>query len=98
MRNAVFKALSDPTRREILRQLARGEQTAGELASRFDMSKPTVSHHFAVLKEADLVRNRREGQQIVYALNTTVAQDLVTHLWDLFGSSPAPQEREETSP
>jgi DNA-binding transcriptional ArsR family regulator len=87
--NGVFKALSDPTRREILRQLARGERTAGELSRRFEMSKPTVSHHFAVLKEADLVRTRREGQQIVYSLNTTVVQDLLAHLWDLFGTSPA---------
>lgn len=85
--NVVFKALSDPTRREILRQLARGEQSAGELAARFDMTKPTVSHHFAVLREADLVRSRRDGQQILYSLNTTVAQDLMAHLWDLFGKS-----------
>ncbi len=82
--NDVFKALSDPTRREILRLLASGEQTAGDLASRFDMTKPTVSHHFSVLKAADLVRTRREGQQIFYALNTTVMQDVMTRIYDLF--------------
>jgi ArsR family transcriptional regulator len=82
--NDAFKALADPTRREILRLLRSGEQTAGELASRFDMSKPSVSHHFAVLKAADLIRSRRDGQQIYYALNTTVVEDLLAMIWDLF--------------
>ncbi|HEY2415204.1 MAG TPA: autorepressor SdpR family transcription factor [Pirellulaceae bacterium] len=86
MNNQVFKALADPTRREILRLLAKGEMNAGELADRFDMTKPTVSHHFAVLKEADLIVSRREGQQIIYSLNTTVAQDVLAWLWDLLGS------------
>lgn len=86
MNNQVFKALADPTRREILRLLAKSEMTAGELAGKFDMTKPTVSHHFAVLKEADLITSRREGQQIIYSLNTTVAQDVLTWLWDLFGT------------
>src|SRR3954449_8910546 len=84
--NEVFKALSDPTRREILRMLSHGERTAGELAEPFDMTKPSISHHFAVLKEAGLVRSRREGQQIVYSLDTTVVEDVLTRLWDLFGT------------
>jgi ArsR family transcriptional regulator, arsenate/arsenite/antimonite-responsive transcriptional repressor len=79
----VFKALSDPTRREILRLLGRQEMNAGQLAERFDMTKPTMSHHFAVLKEADLVTSRREGQQIWYALNTTVLQDVLRWAMDL---------------
>jgi ArsR family transcriptional regulator, arsenate/arsenite/antimonite-responsive transcriptional repressor len=83
--NAVFKALADPTRREILRLLSGGERTAGELASSFDMTKPSVSHHFAVLKEADLIRSRRDGQQIYYSLNTTVLEDVLTRLWDHLG-------------
>jgi len=87
MNNQVFKALADPTRREILRLLSKGEMNAGELADRFHMTKPTVSHHFAVLKEADLIASRREGQQIIYSLNTTVAQDVLTWLWDLFGAT-----------
>lgn len=82
--NDAFKALADPTRREILRLLRGGEKTAGELAEHFDMSKPSVSHHFSVLKAADLVSTRREGQQIYYALNTTVMQDLLSMIWDLF--------------
>ena len=82
--NEVFKALADPTRREILRLLRRGEMTAGELADHFDMTKPSMSHHFTVLKQADLISARREGQQIHYSLNTTVVEDLMTILWDLF--------------
>ena len=81
-----FEVLADPTRREILRLLAKGELSAGTLAEKFDMTKPTVSHHFAVLKEADLIVSRREGQQIIYSLNTTVAQDVLTWLWDLFSA------------
>jgi DNA-binding transcriptional ArsR family regulator len=88
--NAAFKALSDPTRREVLRLLTRGEMTAGELADRFDMTKPTMSHHFAVLKDAGLVRTRREGQQIYYVLDTTVVQDVIARVLDLFGTQPLP--------
>jgi DNA-binding transcriptional ArsR family regulator len=81
--NAVFKALADPTRREILRLLTSGERTAGELSAHFDLTKPSVSHHFAVLKEADLIRSRREGQSLYYSLNTTVMQDLLAWLMRL---------------
>jgi len=84
--NDAFKALADPTRREILRLLRRGEMSAGELADRFGISKPSMSHHFAVLKHADLVAARRSGQQIYYALNTTVVEDLLAAVWDLFPS------------
>ena len=83
--NSVFKALADPTRREVLRLLSRGELTAGELASSFDMTKPSMSHHFAILKEADLIVSRRDGQQIYYTLNTTVLEDVLTRLWDHLG-------------
>lgn len=76
--NEIFKALSDPSRREILRLLGEGEMTAGDLAVKFDMTKPTMSHHFAVLKEAGLIRSRREGTNIVYSLNTTVMQDVMS--------------------
>ena len=82
--NDAFKALADPTRREILRLLRGGEKTAGELAGHFAMSKPSLSHHFAVLKQADLITARREGQQIYYGLNTTVVEDLLAIIWDLF--------------
>jgi ArsR family transcriptional regulator, repressor of sdpIR and other operons len=81
--NKAFKALGDPTRREILGLLRRGEMTAGDLAQRFDMTKPSMSHHFSVLKEADLITSRRDGQQIWYGLNTTVVQDLMAWAMDL---------------
>jgi len=84
--NRAFKALADPTRREILGLLRQREMTAGELAERFDMAKPSMSHHFAVLKNADLITSRREGQQIWYALNTTVLQDLLVWAMDLVGA------------
>lgn len=86
--DAVFKAISDPTRREVLRLLANGERTAGELAGRFDMTRPSMSHHFAVLKDAGLIRSRRDGQQIYYSLDTTVVQDVLARIWDVFGTRP----------
>lgn len=84
-RNKTFRALADPTRREILGLLRRGEMTAGALAEKFDMTKPSMSHHFAVLKEADLITSRRDGQQIWYGLNTTVVQDLMAWAIHLVG-------------
>lgn len=72
-----FRALADPTRREILRLLRDGPKTSGEIAERFPTSWPTVSRHLAVLRDAGLILSERNGQQIVYELNTTVFQDLV---------------------
>ena len=80
----VFKALADPTRRKILKLLNGREMTAGHLAEHFDISAPSMSHHFNLLKHADLIFARREGQQIYYSLNTTVFQDLTTFMMDLF--------------
>jgi DNA-binding transcriptional ArsR family regulator len=93
--NAVFKALADPTRRQILRLLGEREMTAGELAAHFEMTKPSMSHHFSVLKEAELIRFRREGQQIWYSVNTTVLQDVLT--WAM-GLLPQPEKDEGTQP
>jgi DNA-binding transcriptional ArsR family regulator len=90
--NEVFKALADPTRREVLRLLRGGEMTAGELAAKFDMSKPSMSHHFNVLRTADLVGSRRDGQQVYYFLNTTVMEDVLAIFWDLFGTRDAQKE------
>lgn len=81
--NDVFKAIADPTRREILRLLRHEEMSAGDVAARFDMTKPTMSHHFAVLKAAGLITSRREGQTIWYALNTTVLEDVLAWTLDL---------------
>ncbi|EPR29320.1 Transcriptional regulator, ArsR family protein [Geobacillus sp. WSUCF1] len=80
--NEAFKAIADPTRRKILSLLRNGELTAGEIASHFDMQKPSVSHHLKILKQADLVQDRREGQHIYYSLNTTVFQDLLRWFYD----------------
>ena len=83
---AVFKALSDPSRRQVLNLLKGGSRTAGELAESFDITKGSLSHHFNVLKAADLIRSERRGQQIVYSLNTSVLEDAAALLIDLFGS------------
>jgi ArsR family transcriptional regulator len=91
--NEAFKALADPTRREILRLLRGGEMTAGELSAKFDMSKPSVSHHFQVLKQADLIGSRREGQQVIYYLNTTVVEDLLALIWGLLSDAKEEGER-----
>ncbi|HTF56956.1 MAG TPA: metalloregulator ArsR/SmtB family transcription factor [Planctomycetota bacterium] len=64
----VFGALADPTRREILQILKRGERSAGEIASRFPVSAPSISRHLAILKGADLILERREGNRIIYRL------------------------------
>lgn len=78
--NDVFRALSDPTRREILELLRSGPQTSGEIAEKFSTSWATISRHLSVLKDADLILAERNGQHVVYELNTTVFQDVVEHL------------------
>jgi ArsR family transcriptional regulator len=78
--DSVFKALADPTRRQILEMLARGDMTAGEIAERFPVAFASVSHHLGVLRDAGLVASEREGQFIRYRLNTTVYQDVVRYL------------------
>lgn len=80
----VFKAISDPTRRQVLKLLQGGSKSAGELAEAFEITKGSLSHHFNVLKAADLVRCERRGQQIVYSLNTSVFEDVAALLFDLF--------------
>jgi DNA-binding transcriptional ArsR family regulator len=85
----VFRALADPTRRKIIRLLGGGEMTAGQIADHFAISGPSMSHHFTVLKNADLISGRRDGQQIYYSLNTTVVQDLLAFLIDTFASNSA---------
>jgi ArsR family transcriptional regulator len=77
---AAFKALSDPTRREILKLLRNGPKTSGEIAEKFPSAWATISRHLAVLRDAGLILSERNGQQIVYELNTTVFEDVVNHL------------------
>ena len=78
--NIVFKALNDPTRREILELLKEREMTAGEIAEKFHISWPSVSHHLDLLKQAKLVTAEKEGQYIFYSLNTTVVDEIVKWL------------------
>ena len=78
--NDAFRALADPTRREILRLLRAGPLNSGEIAAHFPAAWPTISRHLAVLRDAGLVLSERHGQQIVYELNTTVFEELVEHL------------------
>lgn len=78
--NDVFRALSDPTRREILEMLRSGPRTSGEIADKFSTSWATVSRHLSVLKDAGLILAERNGQHVVYELNTTVFQDVVENL------------------
>jgi DNA-binding transcriptional ArsR family regulator len=84
MRETVFNALADPTRRKILKLLRRGSRSAGELAERFTITKGSLSHHFNVLKAAELVRSERRGQQIIYSLNTSVFEEVEAMLLSLF--------------
>ncbi|HEX7339875.1 MAG TPA: autorepressor SdpR family transcription factor [Rhodanobacteraceae bacterium] len=86
---AVFKAMADPTRRAILKRLQAGALTAGELGAHFDMTGAALSHHFAVLKQADLVRTERRGQFIVYSLNSTVMEDVARMLMDFLQIKPS---------
>jgi DNA-binding transcriptional ArsR family regulator len=81
--HAAFKALADPTRREILALLRGGPRTSGEIAGHFSTSWATISRHLSVLREAELILAAREGQFIRYELNTTVFQDLIQHLLSL---------------
>ncbi len=71
----LWSALSDKTRRDILTLLHGGEMNAGDIASHFRISKPSISHHLSLLKEAQLVYSRKEGQSIIYALNKTTLRD-----------------------
>ena len=75
--NSVFKALNDPTRREILALLQQKDMTAGEIVEKFNMSGPSISHHLDLLKQAKLVIAEKEGQFVYYSLNTTVVDEIM---------------------
>jgi DNA-binding transcriptional ArsR family regulator len=80
--NAVFRALADPTRREIIAMLRRGPKTSGEIAERFPSTWATISRHLSVLRDADLIVAERNRNSISYELNATVLQDLISHIFD----------------
>jgi DNA-binding transcriptional ArsR family regulator len=80
--DSVYKALADPTRREILKLLRKTPRTSGEIAEHFDTAWPTISRHLSVLRDAKLILSERRGQQIIYELNTTVFADALEQLLD----------------
>lgn len=82
---SAFRALADPTRRAILRLLREGPKSSGEIAQHFESAWPTVSRHLGVLREAELILSEKQGQQVMYELNTTVLDELVEHLLEWAG-------------
>ncbi len=94
----VFKALSDPTRRRVLQLLQKGPLSAGELCKHFDVSKPTMSAHFAVLKEADLIHAEKAGKFIIYHLKLSVLEEALLGFAQSFGlGTEAPPAKWETA-
>ena len=81
----VFKALSDANRRKIIDLLKKKEMTAGEIAQHFNISKPTISEHLKTLRNADLIQSEKNGQFITYFLNTSVLEDFLSHMINIFG-------------
>ncbi len=83
--NNIFKALSDPTRRQILELLKEQSLNAGEIAEYFNITKPSISHHLSILKNSQLIIDERHGQNIVYSLNSTIFQDVIKWFYDMMG-------------
>ncbi len=80
--NKVFKALSDPTRREILKLLNDKDLTAGEISNHFNITKPSISHHLTILKNADLVLSEKRGKNVIYSINTTAMQEIMKWIFN----------------
>jgi len=78
--DTIFKAMNDPTRREILKILRKKDLTAGQIAEKFDMTAPSISHHLDKLKRANLVVTVKQGQYIFYSINSTIIDDLLQYL------------------
>lgn len=85
--NTGFKALSDPTRRKIIELLNEKPLTAGEIADHFNMTKPSISHHLNLLKQADMITDEKKGQYVIYQLNTTVFQDILKWFFEFTNGS-----------
>ncbi len=79
----VWKALADPTRRKILELLKKRDMNAGEIAEEFNMTKPSISNHLSILKQADLVDAEKQGQNVVYSLKTSVLEDIMNVISNL---------------
>jgi DNA-binding transcriptional ArsR family regulator len=87
-----MRALADPTRREILNLLKSGKRTAGEIGEQFDMTAAAISRHLSVLKEADLIRDQRDGKYIIYELNASVLEEIMLWLTELRGGNDHVEE------
>lgn len=81
--NALFKALNDSTRRQIIELLKDKDMNAGEIADEFKISKPSISHHLDILKRADLITSEKKGQFIEYSLNTSILEELLSWVLSL---------------
>ncbi|HLV39231.1 autorepressor SdpR family transcription factor [Xanthomarina sp.] len=81
--NSLFKALNDETRRQIVELLKEGDMNAGEIADKFHISKPSISHHLDILKRADLITSEKKGQFVEYSLNTSILEDLINWILTL---------------
>lgn len=82
-----LRALADPTRREILALLREGSKSAGEICERFPVTAAAISRHLSVLRDADLIRDQREGKFIIYTLNTSVLEDIMLWVKELKGEN-----------
>lgn len=80
----VFKAIADPTRREILNMLSKQDMNAGDIAEHFQMSKPAISKHLDILKNSDLISCEKHGQYVVYSINTTAVQNIYRKFLEVF--------------
>ncbi len=90
----LFKALADKNRRKILQLLKKNEMNAGEIAQHFSISKPSISEHLKILKNADLIGSEKQGQFIKYFINTSVVEDFISSIWEIFKSSKEEEDEE----
>ena len=90
LNDKVFKALSDANRRKIINLLRKKDMTAGEIADNFDISKPSISEHLKILKNADLISSEKNGQFITYFLNSSILEDVISYFMEI--SSPVKKE------
>lgn len=83
LNDRVFKALSDANRRKIISLLRRKDMTAGEISEQFDISKPSISEHLKILKNAELISSEKNGQFITYFLNSSILEDIITYFMEI---------------
>ena len=91
-----FKAIADPTRREILNMLSKKDMNAGDIAEHFQMSKPAISNHLDILKNSDLISCEKQGQYVVYSINTTAVQNIYRKFLEVFDGLQGVLQNEST--